>query len=317
MHTVLSSAAVAGLLAAAALSTATNELLAASDAPEGFEFTEELVGLVYDEFAGTSPYSVGHVEAGSAAADELRAGQDVWNAGEEATLLREVVVWPDEALAEQYIDEVVAYAAGEDLTEVEPPFDGARAFSGRDDSNNVSVRMVVWRHGMIGAAVSHFHFGDDPGAETIRAATAAFADGITATSGFVITLTPPDEEPTVVPDSTSPDTKPTGSDGGIPIATVLLWLAVVVGGIWVFVKVRRKRRSAADDRGRGRSTDEIIDEARAQRRDGDTPGAEPSGDDGTDDDGPPSERSTDDIVAEARRRARREVDEASGLDVEF
>ncbi len=314
MHTVLSTAAVVGVFTVATLTTATADLLAASEAPEGFRFTEEIVELDYDEFAVTSPYSVGHVEPGSVAATELRAGQDVWNAGSDATLLREVVVWPDEEVAEAYVDEVVSYAGEEDLTEVEPPFDGARAFAGRDDENDVSVRMVVWRHGLVGAAVSHFHYGDDPGADAIRAATIAFADGITATSGFVITLAPPEEEPTVVPDSTSPDTGTTTSSGGIPITTVLLWLVIIGGGIWLFVKIRRKLRGDASEQRRDRSADEIIDEARARGREShsDTSDASDSGD--TTDS---SDRSTDDIVAEARRRARREVDEASDLDIDF
>ena len=310
MHTVLSSAAVVGVLAAATLSTATTDLLAASDAPEGFEFTEEIAEIGYDELAVTSPYSVGHVAVGSAAASELRAGQDIWQAGEDATLLREVVVWPDEELAEGYVDEVVRYAGEEELTEVEPPFDGARAFAGRDDVNNVSVRMVVWRHGMIGAAVSHFHYGEDPGAETIREATTAYADGITATSGFVITLTPPDEEPTVVPDSTSPDTATTSSSGGgIPLTTVLLWLAIIIGGIWLFAKIRRKLAGGSPEPQGDRGPDETGAATTTDTTTGTTT-LDATGDE-------PEDRSTDDIVAEARRRARREVDEASDLDIDF
>lgn len=310
MLTGLASVVMAGVLATATLSTSTSDLLAASDAPEGFVLVDELTELTYDEFAETSPYSVARVDPDSDAADALRAGQDVWSAGDEATMLRDVVVWPDEVSADHYLDDVVAYARAEDLTEVESPFDGARAFSGRDEANDVSVRMVVWHHGLIGAAISHFHLGPDPGADTIRAASVAFADGITATSGFTITVTPPDEEPVVVPDSTAPETDSEArSGGGIPIGRVLLWLVIIGGGIWLLVTVRRKLSSAADagaaEERRGRTVDEIIDEARDRHRDG-GPGTP----------GRPSERSTDDIVTEARRRARREVDEASGRDVD-
>lgn len=306
MLTGLTSAALAGILATAALSTSTTDLLAASEAPEGYELVANDVELTYDEIVESSPYSVTRVPAGSEAAEAVRAGQDVWSSDDDARMLREVVVWPDEASAERYLDDVVAHAGTDDLTEVESPFDGARAFAARDHADGVSVRMVVWRHGLIGAAISHFHPGPDPGADTIRAAAAAFADGITATSGFTITVTPPDEEPVVVPDSTAPETDETAADdGGIPIWRLLLWLVIIVVAIWLIVKIRRRISDASAEREleerRSRTADEIIDEARRRPRDDATSTGDP-------------ERSTDDVVAEARRRARREVDE---LDVDF
>lgn len=317
----LTSVALAGALAAATLSTSTVDLLAASDAPEGYELVDESAEMTYDEFSEASPYSVAHVDPASDAAATLRAGQDVWTAADAATLLRDVVVWHDEASADRYIDDVVAYAGGEDLTEVEPPFDGARAFAGRDDARDVSVRLVAWRHGMIGAAISHFHLGADPGADTIRATSVAFADGITATSGFTITVTPPDEEPEVVPDSTAPHTDPDArSGGGIPIGRVLLWLLIGGTAVWLFVRIRRRLREASEARAadvrRDRSVDEIIDAARARRElDDDGSAARPSDPTGNQANERSTDRSSDDIVAEARRRARRELDEATDADL--
>ncbi len=260
--------------AAAALSTPA-ELLAAAPAPGGFELaTDELRSQDYDEFAGSSPYSVGHVQNGSNEADQLLAGQDVWSLGDEDTLLREVARWSSADVADLYRREVAAYAAGDALAEVESPFEGARAFSGSDPVTDVWVRIVVWTDGPFGAAVTHFTPGGDPSSAIVDAAARSLADAIESSGA----------SPAANDDSTGDE----GADdaaggGGIPLTTVLLFVAVVGGGIWLFLRMR-KRLAAA------RST---ANEP--------TP---PPRDDRTD------ER-TDDIVDEARRKAREEVERTS------
>ncbi len=284
-----------GVLVAGAVTVGTAELLAASEAPAGFVLTtDELTTLGFDEFADASPYSVGHVDPGSPEEDSLRAGLDAWNQDDDV-LLREVSVWSSGDVAAEFVDEIVQFAAEEGLTTTTPPFDGAQAFAGFDDEDGIAERIVVWRHGSIGATISHLRDGPDIGSSIAREASQAFADGIAATAGIPVTGSADDAATGSSSDSGS------GSGGGIPIGRVLLWVAIIGVAIFAFVKLRRKLRGGAE-RGerRSREVDDIIAETRARTRDerGDAAA--------------PPERSTDDIIAEARRRARDEVEQASG-----
>lgn len=272
---VTMSLAVASVATAATALSTPAELLDAAPAPGGFELaTDELRSQDYDEFAGSSPYSVGHVQNGSNEADQLLAGQDVWSLGEEDTLLREVARWSSADVAELYRREVAAYAAGDALAEVASPFEGAQAFSGSDPVTDVWVRIVVWTDGPFGAAVTHFTSGGDPSGAVVDAAAGSLADEIESSVA----------SPVAGDDSSDVD----GDDdaaggGGIPLTTVLLFVAIVGGGIWLFLRMRKRLASS-------RST---AVESTA-----------PPPDDRTED-------STDDIVDEARRKAREEVERTS------
>ena len=290
-------ALIAPLLVAAAAIATPADMLGAADAPAGFtSLGNEYVTQTFDEFAESSPYSVGHVEAGSPDTDGFIAGQDVWALGEDDSLLREVSVWPDPSIATGYIEQVVEYAVVLGMRATDPPFDGALGFTAVDPDTQVDTHVVVWQHGQVGVAVSHFHSGGETTTAIVDDAARLLAEAITVESGVGV-----GESTDQVTTATTPDGSPT-SGGGIPIGKVLLWLAIIVGAIWLFVKLRKKMRTIKGDAGTPRSADDIIEEARSKARAerGPAPGR-PAAD----------EPSTDDVIAEARRRARETVDRES------
>jgi hypothetical protein len=285
-------ALIAPLLVAAAATIATPaELLGAANAPAGFaSLGDEYVTQTFDEFAESSPYSVGHVEAGSADVEGFIAGQDVWTLGEDDSLLREVSMWPDPGIATGYIEEIVEYAVGLGMRATDPPFDGALEFTGVDPDTQVDTHIAVWQHGRIGIAVSHFHSGGETPTTLVNEAAQMLADAVTVSTG--IDVGDDDKQQTI---TTTADGAPV-PNGGIPIGKVLFWLVVVIAGIWLVVTISRKLRPAQGQSATPRSADEIIDEARSQART-DRPDV--------------VEQSTDDVIAEARRQARDEVDRES------
>ena len=259
---LLTSVAVGTVAVAIAEAPAPAELLESAPPPSGFELaTDELRSQGFDEFSRSSPYSVGHVQIGSNEADGMLAGQDVWGFGADENLLREVVRWSSADVAELYQQEVAVYASGDALAEIEPPFEGAQAFSGSDPVAGAWVRIVVWTDGPYGAAVSHFASGGDPGGAVVDEAAEALAAELAAASEAIDSR-----------DAGDPDDAATegSSGGGIPITTVLLFLVVVGGAIWLFLRVRKRmaaaRSSAADDTSVPSRTDDIVDEARRKAR---------------------------------------------------
>lgn len=247
------------------------ELLSSASVPDGYE----LVGgpaaeIGFDEFASESPYSVGHVESG----DGITAALDVWALGETDVLLREMSEWPDAEVAAGFVDEIIAYADELGLAEATAPFEGASAFSGPDDESGVWVRMVVWSDDRVGVLVNHFSSdaATDPGSGDVDATANALASQVAAATAAASPNDPLADGGGGASTGDSPS-----SGGGIPITTVLLWIAIIGGGIWLFVKLRRKMKamsgtprsappteSTADDE--DRDVDDIIERARARSR---------------------------------------------------
>ena len=250
------------------------ELLSSASVPDGYELAgEPATEIGFDEFAAESPYSVGHVESG----DGITAALDVWALGETDILLREVSAWPDDEVATEFVNEIAAYAEELGLDEATAPFEGASAFSGPDDESGVWVRMVAWSDDRVGVLVNHFSADAEveSGSGDVDAAANALASQVAAATAAASPNDPLADGGGGASTGDSPS-----SGGGIPITTVLLWIAIIGGGIWLFVKLRRKMKAArgapdksaksetaADsDDDEERDVDDIIERARARSR---------------------------------------------------
>ena len=267
---------VAGILVGAATLPGAAELLSSSATPDGYELTSDPdVELDFTTFAEQSPYSVGHIDADSADAAATTASQDVWVFGESDVLLREVVIWPSDDLASGFVGEVSDFAADVGLEATRAPFNGASAFTGADPETGVWVRMVVWSDGRVGATVNHFAEGDDdPGSGDVDATSNSLAAQLASANAAT---SPNDPLADGGSSGSGGSGTSTSSGGGIPIVTVLFWLAIIGGAIWLFLKLRRKvqaakgaggepegSEAAADDE--DRDVDDIIERARARGR---------------------------------------------------
>ena len=264
----VASPAAVGVVSAVMSLASPAELLADADVPEPFELaSDELRTQDFVEFTAVSPYSVGHVQPGSDEADDMVAGVDVWGFGTDETILREVARWSSGDVAGSYRREVAAYAAGDALSEIDPPFEGARAFSGLDPVQGVWTRMVVWSDGPYGAAITHFAAERDPSDSTINAAAKALRDEISKAVGT--SSSPPTSEGGAGDGDESAGRS--GSGGGISLVTVLLVVVGIGAAIWLFLRLRRRRAAASGrasvDADSGQTdTDDIIERARARAR---------------------------------------------------
>ncbi|NNE12326.1 MAG: hypothetical protein HKN41_08800, partial [Ilumatobacter sp.] len=95
-----------GLVAVAATTPIGPASVLDAPVPDGFEFASEpAVELDFEQYADLAHDAVEHVDSESAWADEMTAAVDVWTAGADDILLREVTLWGDDAAAAAYVDQ--------------------------------------------------------------------------------------------------------------------------------------------------------------------------------------------------------------------
>lgn len=254
----------------AALATATGvtspaELLT-PEAPEGFELADGAAAdLTFEEYTPLSPEATAHVEPTSAEALAMRAAVDLWTAGEDDILLREITLWTTDEDARAFVEQAVVVGSDHALGEVDSPFEGGVAFSGAEDG--VWTRTLTWRQGPYAMTISHFAIAEGDG-DTIGEAAETLAEHIETETGHAITAAGAAVTTTTVAGTS------TSTGGGIPIGTVFLWLVIIVGGIWVIVKIKKliaARNGNAEPKGptdddRSDDVDELIERARARSR---------------------------------------------------
>lgn len=240
------------------------------DVPNGFEFASEPpTDLTFDEYSELSPEATAHVDPAGTEALAMRAAVDVWTLGEDQILLREVTRWTTDEAASAFVEQAVVVGAQNELDPVEAPFEGGLAFIGADQG--LWTRTLIWRQGPYAMTVSHFAV--EEGNDGIVSRTArALADGVRAGTGYEIAQAGVQVGAT----------EATATGSGIPIGTVLIWLVVVGGAIWLFLKLKRRAASTASGPRRrsettgstGRATsetadghlDDIIERARTRGR---------------------------------------------------
>lgn len=223
--------------------------------PGRFELAvEEPRELRFEDYAPLSPDATAHVDPTGSAAASMRAAVDVWTAGEDDILLREVTRWGSDADARAFVDQAVVVGTDDGLDPTAAPFEGGVAFVGA--TKGLWTRTIAWQQGVYGMTVSHFAVGDESGDIIVQAAT-ALAEAVEGATGQPIDGANAIDEPA---DATS-------SSGGIGIVTVVLLMVVVGGAVLLVVKIRRLRAANAEAR-RGSRTDvdDIIERARARSR---------------------------------------------------
>ncbi len=263
---------VAVILAALATATGVTSpaALLTPEAPEGFELADGAAAdLTFEEYTPLSPEATAHIEATSAEALAMRAAVDLWTAGEDDILLREITLWTTDEDARAFVEQAVVVGSDHALGEVDSPFEGGVAFSGAEDG--VWTRTLTWRQGPYAMTISHFAIEEGDGG-TIGDAAETLAEHIETETGHAITAAGAAVTTTTVA-ATS-----TSTGGGIPIGTVFLWLVIIVGGIWLIVKIKKLiaarngnagpkgPNGATGDDGDGDDVDELIERARARSR---------------------------------------------------
>ncbi len=263
----------------AALSAGTNPippsaLLVDDDVPDGFELAvEPPTDLTFDEYAPLSPDATAYLDPGSSAARSMRAAVDVWTSADDDILLREVTRWNSDAEARAFVEQAVVVGTEDGLDQVSPPFDGGVAFLGADEG--LWTRTVAWRQGPYAMTIAHFAISEGTG-RIIDVAADGLADRATETTGLPVAPS--------IPEGSTVETSETSSDGGIGVGTVLLWIVVIGGVMWLIARLRsraaasphqgrdrsgEKHREPADDRNdEPADVDDIIERARARSRAG-------------------------------------------------
>lgn len=254
---------------AAATGTTSPAALLSSEVPDGFDVADRAADdLTFEEYAPLAPEATAHVDATTAEARAMRAAVDVWTSGDDDILLREVTMWTTDEAAQAFVEQSVVVGAQNELDEAAAPFEGGVAFIGADEG--LWTRTLTWRQGPYGITISHFAIveGTD---RTIGEAAESLAANIESETGHEI------ESAGVPPSATDAGTTTAG--GGIPIGTVLIWLVVIVGGIWLLVKAKQMiaaRNSASNASGddsdephasdESHDVDDLIERARARGR---------------------------------------------------
>lgn len=266
----MKSLAVVVAALATAAGTASPADLLSPDAPVGFELADGAAAdLTFEEYAPLSPDAIAHVDASSPEALAMRAAVDVWTSGEDEIVLREVTRWTDDEAARAFVAQAVVVGTEAELAEVDSPFDGGVAFSGADEG--LWSRTLTWRQGPYAMTISHFAIdeGDDG---TIGDAAETLAEHIETETGHAVTVAGAAVTTTTVAGTS------TSTGGGIPIGTVFLWLVIIVGGIWLIVKIKKliaarngngkpKGPTATSGEGEdGDDVDDLIERARARSR---------------------------------------------------
>lgn len=270
------------VVVAATTAVASPADLLTDDVPGAFELADGAAAdLTFDEYAPLSPDATAHVAAGSAEAASMRAAVDVWTAGDDDILLREVTRWSDAEAAREFVEQAVLVGTQAGLSPTDAPFEGGVAYVG--DDAGLRSRTLAWRQGPYAMTVSQFAANASTD-EVVGAAAAALAAAVEAATGHEIEAA----GAATTTGGSSGSTAPASSGGGIPITTVLLWLAIIGGAIWLFVKLRRRASS-----GKGRADG-------ASR-----PSTNPPDSDEADES---DDTDLDDIIERARARGRAEAE---------
>lgn len=224
-----------GLLAVTALATAAVTSpagLLTSDVPEGFELADGAVSdLTFEEYSPLSPEATAHVDPASVEATSMRAAVDVWTAGSDDILLREVTRWNTPEAARAFVEQAVVVGTENELEPAGSPFEGGVAFAG--DNAGLRTRTLTWRQDRYAMTVSHF--AARPSTDrVIEEAARALAASVEAGTGAELASTG------VLPNS-SGSGGATSSGDGIPITTVLMWVVITGVAFWLFQSVRRRR----------------------------------------------------------------------------
>lgn len=239
--------------------------------------------LTFDEYAELEPDSVAHVDPESDEAAGTTATVEVWSRADEF-LVTEIVRTPDNDVANSFVDQAAANAIESGLAAADPPFAGAWSYSGPEEDS--WTRVVSWAQGPYAVTLTHLSTVESDSA-TIAGVTSDEISRIAEITGFTT-----GDEPAPAESSNGGPTPADGGGGGIPIGKALLWLGVIIGAIWIAVKLKRKLSKTSPQQPEPKSADEIIAEARRS-------GVPPVDHGGHD---------ADDIVERARREARAEVD---------
>ncbi len=255
---VLAVSAAAGAIGPAELLT--------PDVPNGFEMVSEpATDLTFEEYAELSPAATAHVAPASTDALVMRAAVDVWTLGENDILLREVTMWPTEEAASEFMQRAVVVGIENELDPSEAPFQGGVAFIGADQG--LWTRTLAWRQGPYAMMVSHFAV-DEGNDALISRTSRSLADSVSERTGNEVDQNGMPGEPAEI----------ASDSGGIQIGTFLVWFLVVAGGIWLFLRIKRRRSTSAArsdqngdgdawrDAGDGEDLDDIIERARARGR---------------------------------------------------
>lgn len=264
-------AVVIAALVAATGATSPAELLS-PEVPDGFELADGAAAdLTFEEYAPLAPEAIAHVDATSTEALAMRAAVDVWTSGEDDILLREITLWTSDEAARAFVEQSVVVGTQNELDVAGAPFEGGLAFFGADEG--LWTRTLTWRQGPYGITISHFAIEEGTD-DTIGGAAESLASNIEAETGHEIASAG------VLPETTDTGTTATAATGGgIPIGTVLIWLVVIGGGVWLIVKIKQiiaaraanakpgvagdAARDTGDDTG---DVDDLIERARARSR---------------------------------------------------
>lgn len=198
--------------------------------PAGFEPADAAADLTFEEYAPLAPEATAHVDAASPEARAMRAAVDVWTAGEGDILLREVTMWTTDEAALAFVEQAVVVGTENELDEAEAPFEGGLAFLGADEG--LWTRTLTWRQGPYGITISHFSIEEGTD-RTIGEAAESLAANVEAATGHGIAASG------VLSEATDATADSRAAGGGIPIGTVLIWLVMIVGAIWLSVTIRR------------------------------------------------------------------------------
>ena len=248
-------AVVVAALAAGTVTTGPAQLLD-DVVPGGFDLADGAVAdLTFEEYAPLAPEAVAHVDAASTDVREMRAAVDVWTAGEGDILLREVTMWNSDEAARAFVEQAVVVATTNELDSTDAPFQGGIAFVGADAG--LWTRTLTWRQGPYAITVSHYAIEEGTDAP-IGDAAAALAEEVESATGHPVAAGGLLRQPATA--STSSD--------GIPIGTALTGLVVIVGAVWLLLKVKGRGavRSVDTPVGRDEPTEDSVEGSRDRSR---------------------------------------------------
>jgi hypothetical protein len=255
------------------------------DEVEGLSVLDEQLVLDFEGYRTWAPQLVDHLDPVGEAAAGMQGAYRIWGGDGIDGVIVNLTLWPTADDAARYVDQAARDAASLGLAAEGSPFEGVLRFDGTD-ADGASLTYLTWRDEQYGVAM--VAVGADLGDIIVEAARDQQALLDVATGGEVTsTDTPPPDEG--------------ARNRMIGIFAFFGLVAFAVALFWLSMKMRRRGASderSSDERSAAertdRSVDEIIAGARLDRGDR-----------------MPAQGSTDDIVAEARRQAREDVEAAS------
>lgn len=224
--------------------------------PDGFEFASEPpVELTFEEYAQLAHDSVEHVDTESTSARDMTAAVDVWTAGADDILLREVTRWGDESAAAAFVEQAAVLAIEQDFDDVDPPVAGGVAFA--TSSAGLWSRTATWQQGRFAVTVEHFSLAENDG-RVVRETAVAIRDEIATATGRQ-------------PVESADDVIVTADEGESSVAMVVLGVAAIALSVFLILRfMRRLRRRPAtpadDDEFDVDDLDDVIERTRARTR---------------------------------------------------